>query len=165
MNHKQKNMWNKGELTQRFNHELIQIMAILQPGVDHCQIDLSLLHDGHSENRTHFELINLVKSLELSGEFTPEVDNLIPVIEVAQRPATQVRKYIAAIRNKIHLPADSSAIPDSIRDVCLSNLTVPALSQDPSVRLVLVSVENIDLIIDEQITALNGGGKTLTSYW
>lgn len=98
-NQKQRNTRNKRLLTQRFNHELIQITAVLQPGVDHRQVDLSLLNDGHPESRISPELINRSKRFDVTGHVTPEVDNLIPVIKVAQRPATQIRKSIVAIRN------------------------------------------------------------------
>ena len=87
------------ELTQRFNHEFIQFTAVLQPGVDHRQIDLSRLNDGYSEGRIPFELVDSSKSFDVSGVFALNLDNLIPVTKVSQRPAiTQVRKSIAGIR-------------------------------------------------------------------
>jgi hypothetical protein len=43
------------------------------------------------------------------------------------------------------LPANSSTIPDAIRNVFLSSVTVPALSENPFIGLVLVSIENVDL--------------------
>lgn len=122
------------------------------------------MNDGHSESRISLELINSCKSLDVSGQVTLEVDNLIPVIKVAQRPVTQIRKSMAAIRNTSYLPADSSTIPDAIRNVCLSSLAVPALSQDSPVSLILVSMENVDLVIDQQTKLLQRGKKPLTSY-
>lgn len=167
MNRKKKsNTEKKSELTQGFNHEFIQITAVLQPGVDHRQIDLSLLDDGHSESRISSEFIDSSKSLDVPGQVALNVDNLIPVIKVSQRPAIpQVRKSIEAIRRLLYLPADSSTVPDTIGNVCLSGLTVPALSEDPPVGFILVTVQNIDLVVDEQTNGIEQEWKILTSYW